>query len=147
MSTLVAPTAGFGLNHIYEGPELERALEICHAINAFALEEFDLATADPATVRDLSLREMLDAVDMVMAWNDRPRVEGVAHSISFVPAERLIAAVYTLVNFAARSPCGDADDDHIPVRCTQRQWGTDYVHFLAVGNRRKSQSDDAEDES
>lgn len=132
---IASSTTGFLPLHVYEGPALERALDICHAINAFALAEFDLATPDPRKLKDLSLREMLDALAMVEAWNARPRISGETTSISFVPAERLIAAVYTLINFHNPSAIGDCDDDHIPARFTKRHWGDDVTHFLCVGSR------------
>lgn len=134
---LVPQSTGFVGDHLYEGPELERAIEICSAINDFALEDLGLATADPKKVTDLTLREMIDAKDTVERFNTRPKIDSVTHSIFMVPDERLISAVYTLVHFCERSPCGDADDDHIPVRFTQRWWGEDYVQFLLIGNREK----------
>ncbi len=135
MTTLTPATTGFLPTHLYEGPALERAKDICHAINAFAMETMGLGKADVAKVKDLSLREMLDALEMVKRWNDRPVTDGVSYSVCMVPAERLIAAVYTLVHHCNRSPCGDEDDDDILVRFTQHRWGDDYVHFLLIGNR------------
>ena len=132
---IASSTAGFLPLHVYEGSALERALDICHAINAFALAEFDLATPDPRKLEDVSLREMLDALAMVEAWNARPRISGETTSISFVPAERLIAAVYTLLHFHIPSADGDSDDDHIPVRFTKRSGGENVTHFLCVGSR------------
>ena len=142
---LAPASAGFVPGHLYEEPELERAKEICSAINAFAMETMGLGKADAAKVKDLSLREMLDALDLVERWNDRPAINGVSRSISMVPAERLIAAVYTLVNFADHSPCGDEDDDHIPVRFTQRRYGDDFVQFLLIGSREANEIDADED--
>lgn len=123
-------------------PDLERAKDICHAINAFAMETMGLGKADPAKVRELSLREMIDAVALVERWNDRPHMEGVRRSVCMVPAERLVAAVYTLVHFCQLSPCGDEEDDDIIVRFTQRHWGDDMVQFLLVGNRKKKEVDE-----
>lgn len=145
MEPLAPATTGFLPGHLYEGPELERAQEICAAINAFGLETMGLAKADPANVRHLSLRQMLDAFAVVERWNDRPHTNGVSHSICMVPAERLVAAVYTLVHFADPSPCGDEDDDTLPARFTQRRWGDDFVHFLLIGSREKGEieEDDA----
>lgn len=139
---LASLTTGFFPVHIYEGPDLERAKDICHAINAFAMETMGLGKADPAKVRELSLREMIDAVALVERWNDRPQMDGISYSVCMVPAERLVAAVYTLVHFCRRSPCGDEDDDDIIVRFTQRHWGDDMVQFLLVGNREKKEVDE-----
>lgn len=144
--TLASPTTGFLPAHVHEGPALDRAREICRAINAFALAELDLATPDPRKLENLTLREMLDALATVEAWNDRPRVSGEAHSTSMVPAERLIAAVYTLIHFSDPSAIGDKDDDHIPVRFTKRHWGDDVTHFLAIGSRVAQPVSDCEDE-
>lgn len=135
---MLAPsTTGFLPGHLYEGHDLERAKDICHAINAFAMETMGLGKGDPAKVRDLSLRQMLDAVDLVERWNHRPQMDGISYSVCMVPAERLVAAVYTLVNFCSRSPCGGDDEDDILVRFTQHRWGDEFVHFILVGNREK----------
>lgn len=144
--TIVPATTGFMPTHLYDGPDLDRAQAICAAINAFAMETMGLGKADPAKVRDLSLRQMLDAVALVEQWNDRPHLNGVAHSICMVPAERLVAAVYTLVHFCQLSPCGDTDDDDIIVQFTQRRWGVDMVQFLVVGSRDAKATEDGEDD-
>ena len=149
MSTYASQSSGFVPSHLHEGPGLERASDICAAINAFAMETMGLGKADPSKVRDLSLREMLDAVALVERWNDRPKIVGVAHSIHMVPAERLVAAVYTLVHFADPSPCGDADSDEIPVRFTQRRYGQDFAQVLVIANRETksfSEGGDHDDE-
>lgn len=136
---ILAPaTCGFLPIHVYESPELERAKTICHAINQFAMESMGLGKADAEKIADLSLRDMLDALEVVERWNARPRMHGVASSSTMVPAERLIAAVYTLIHFRELRPIGDEDGDTMPVRFTQRRWGTEYVHFLLVGNRDAS---------
>lgn len=139
MTTLAPATTGFMPGHLYEGPDFERAKDICAAINAFAMETMGLGKADHKKVADLSLRQMLDAVDLVERYNDQPSMNGVSRSVYMVPAERLVAAVYTLVNFCQRSPCGDQDDDDIIVRFTQRHWGDDMVQFLLIGNREKKE--------
>lgn len=146
MTTLAPATCGFLPMHLYEGAELQRSLDICDAINAFAMEAMGLGKADPKKVADLSLREMLDALETVERWNSRPHTSGIGYSVAMVPAERLIAAVYTLVHFFNRSANGDKDDDHMPVRFTQRRWGTDYVHFLLIGDREAAEFEADEDE-
>lgn len=140
--TYVAATCGFLPLHLYEGPELERAQDICAAINAFAMAAMGLGNANPKAVADLSLRDMLDALDTVERWNDRPKMEGVGYSMCMVPAERLIAAVYTLVNFPLR-PQDDGQD--LIVRFDNRHWGTDYVNALVVVRHERKEDDEMED--
>lgn len=135
MTTLADPTCGFLPLHLYEGPEMERASAICHAINSLAMAGMGLGDgADaPRLLRDLSLRDMLDALDTVERYNNRPRVSGVGYSVHMVPAERLIAAAYTLLHFFDKS--ADKDGDDVPVRFAFTHWGDQMVHFLLVGNR------------
>lgn len=146
MSRLAPATCGFLPVHLYEGPELERALGICSAINAFGLEELGLAKADPKAIADLSLRDMLDALETVERWNRRPHTTGGNRWTSMVPAERLTASVYTLVHFCNRASCGQSSDDHVPVRFTTRRWGEDIVHFLAVGARVATEIDEFDEQ-
>lgn len=147
MATYADATCGFLPLHLYEGPSLERALDICQAINSFAMESmgFGPVSAKARTLLDpLGLRDMLDAVDEVTRFNGRPEMLGVSYSSYMHPAERLIAAVYTLLNFPTRTT--DKEDDEIPVRFTTRgRWtGDDVVHFLLVGQRLRSELDDEE---
>ncbi len=151
MTTLAPETCGFLPLHLYEGPNLERALTICHAINSLAMASMGLGDgADaPRVLRDLSLRDMLDAIDTVEVWNARPRISGVPYSQSMVPAERLIAAAYTLLHFFDKS-AADKDDDHVPVQFAFKHWGDAMVHFLLVGNRPAAdfaEQDDDEQEA
>lgn len=145
---LVPASCGFYPVHLYEGPSLDRALGICDAVNAFALESMGFDPV-PAAARKLlaplSLRDMLDALDEVERYNDRPAMDGVSRSVHMVPADRLIAAVYTLLNFAP-TRSDDKEDDEIPVRFTSHRWGDDYVHFLMIGQRLKSEVDREDDE-
>lgn len=143
MTTYAAPTCGFLPLHLYEGPELDRAMRICADINAFALATMEIGSPDPKGVADLSLRDMLDALDTVERWNARPKMECVGYSMCMVPAERLIAAVYTLVNFPLR-PQDDGQD--LIVRFDSKHWGTDYVNALVViRQERKDDDDEMED--
>lgn len=145
---LVPASCGFYPAHLYEGPALDRALGICGAVNAFAPESMGFDPV-PAAARKLlsplSLRDMLDALDEVERYNARPAMDGVSRSTYMVPAERLIAAVYTLLNFAP-TRSDDKDDDEVPVRFTSHRWGDDYVHFLMIGQRLKSEVDREDDE-
>lgn len=149
MGELVAQTCGFLPLHLYEGAELERAKNICGWINDFCMESMGVGepSADPRHLEDLSLREMLDAVDVVEKWNSRPETSGVGFSSCMVPADRLTSAVYTLVNAQSRST--DPEDDWLMARFTKRAWGEDQVHFLVVGARAKQEieDDEAEDEA
>lgn len=142
MTIYANATCGFLPLHLYEGLELERALTIVHAINTFALDGIGLAHADPKPLADLSLQEMLDAVRIVERYNERPRMLGVGNSLTMVPADRLIAAVYTLINFYNPSAHDGDDGDDIPVRFTARRWGDETVHFLLIGARPKQTLED-----
>lgn len=139
-----APTCGFLPLHLYEGPELDRAQDICAAINAFAMAAMGIGNASPKAVQDLSLRDMLDALDTVERWNDRPKMEGVGYSMCMVPAERLIAAVYTLVNFPLRPQDGNQD---LIVRFDNQRWGTDYVNALVVVRQERKDVDEESEEA
>lgn len=143
MSVLADPTCGFLPVHLYEGPDLDDALDICRAINSLAMCSMGLGCGVPELLRDVSLREMLDALETVERWNDRPRISGVASSVSMVPAERLIAAAYTLVNFHLR-PQDEGTD--VLVRFDKERWGETTAHFLAVCQRQLSEMNEAEDE-
>lgn len=145
MSIYADDTCGFLPLHLYEGPDLARAAAICNAINLFAMEAMGIGKADVEPLRDLTLREMLDAVETVERYNARPKMTGQSYSLHMVPAERLTAAVYTLMHFFDRRAT-DSDGDHIPVRFTYRHWGEDYVHFLVVGGRPASEIN-SEDEA
>lgn len=135
-----APTCGFLPLHLYEGPELERAVDVCASINAFALATMGIGTPDPKAVADLSLRDMLDALETVERYNDRPKMMTVPHSLYMVPAERLIAAVYTLVNFRLRPQDGEQD----AIVCfTEQRWGTEYVNALVVARQERPEDEQA----
>lgn len=147
-TTYAAASCGFLPLHLYEGPSLERAAEVCAAINRFALESMGFGPV-PAASRGLldpmPLREMLNALDEVERFNGRPKMLGVPYSSHMVPAERLVAAVYTLLNFAPTRGA-DKEDDEIPVRFTAKRWGDDYVHFMLIGQRLRSELQDEEDD-
>jgi len=143
--TLADQTCGFLPVHLYEGLELERAKTICHAINSLAMASMGLGDgADaPKVLRDLSLRDMLDALETVERWNDRPKMMGVASSVSMVPAERLIAAAYTLMNFHLRP---QDDEDDLIVRFDATRWGEKHAHLLIVARRDPDELDRDQDE-
>ena len=154
MKAVAPATCGFLPLHLYDGPDLERAADICSAINLFALEGIGLGgRADPKLLRDLSLQDMLDAVQMIKIWNDRPRMIETSHSIRVVPDDRLTAAVYALIHFhnpyAAyalihfHNPyAAGAYQDEVPAQFTLRRFGDDITHFLLVGGRYRSDQED-----
>lgn len=138
------PTCGFLPLHLYEGPDLDHASEIVAGINSLAFCAMGLGDAVVAKIAKLSLREMLDAVDVVERFNDKPKILGETYSISMVPAERLVAAAYTLIHYA---PYGRDEDDEIIARQDVTRWGEKKAHFVLVGARPASKIDvdDAEE--
>lgn len=143
--TLLPRTAGFLPIHAFWGPEFDRAQQIVASINSMAMESMGLGKAETKILHDLSLRDMLDAVETVDQWNKMPSQDGISRSVYMVPAERLTAAAYTLIHFFDRS--ANEDDDHIPVRFSFRHWGDAMVHFLLVGNRPANEVDSEDDDA
>lgn len=81
-----------------ETMSLERALEITAAICARSwATDISPDWAQPS-LAGISLREMLDARDVVDAENARPKSKG-PRTIYVVPDPRLIAAVYTFEHY------------------------------------------------
>jgi len=80
----------------------ERAQEIVTAINDRALLAMGI-DRNMGSLEGVSLAEMLAATEIVAAGNKArehvARQTGTSCSISIIPAERLIAAVYTLENY------------------------------------------------
>lgn len=148
MTELLPSTAGFLPLHAFWGAEFDRAQQIVASINSLAMESMGLGKAETKILHDLSLRDMLDAVSVVEAWNRMPSQNGISKSIYMVPAERLTAAAYTLLHYFDRSAF-DADGDHIPARFTFRRYGEDITHFLLVGSRpaREIDADDEQEEA
>ncbi len=89
---------------------------------------------------------LLDAVDRVEHWNNRPSMMGVSHSVWIVPDPRLVAAVYALLHYSDPHPCGDKDDDELVVRFTQRRFGDDFAQFLIVGDRQSKETEPGADD-
>lgn len=146
-TTYAPKTCGFLPLHLYEGPELERALAVVNEINSMAMSAMQIGKSRTGLIEKMGLRDMLDAVEIVEAWNDRPKTNGESHSMALVPAERLTAAAYTLLNFKGCGGDTDKDDDHIVVRIDARHWGDDIAHWLLVGARTVAEleADDEED--
>lgn len=117
---------------------MSKSHEIVAAINRFALETIGIAqvsSADRDLLLDLSLREMLAAVDEINVENDKPAPPGQSKIITVVPDDRLTSAVYTLLHWRLRP--FDEDDD-VLVRFTEGGL-VPRVHFLAVCQRENSQ--------
>lgn len=146
MTELLPSTAGFLPLHAFWGAEFDRAQQIVASINSLAMESMGLRKAETKILHDLTLRDMLDAVSVVEAWNKMPSQSGVSRSVYMVPAERLTAAAYTLLHFFDRTASTE-DDDHIPVQFTFRHWGDEITHFLLVGSRPTQEIDDDEEEA
>ena len=140
MSKTLAPkTCGFLPTHLYEGPEFDRASCITAAINSFCLASMGLGNANPKPLNNLTLHDMMEALNIVERHNSKPAIAGVAHSVHMVPADRLIAAVYTLLNFYA-APY-DEDGDQIPALLETRHG----KHFVLVGTRESLGDEEADD--
>lgn len=82
--------------------ENERALKIVRAINDRSFLCMGMVKPeDIDSLEGVSLSEMTDATRAVEAINEEAKQKGGPHTIYIVPAERLIAAVYTLENYAS----------------------------------------------
>jgi len=128
-----------------ESPEFKAALLIAQAINSFAFEtelgreENGRHTADFATLVDMSLREMLEAVAVVEARNKAAEaVEGTT-TIYFVPDDRLTAAVYTFMHFYPQFPSDSGDETIVRVVQDEALDGFN-LGFLIRANRWVSKS-------
>lgn len=82
--------------------ENERALKIVRAINDRGFLCMGMVKPeDIDSLEGVSLSEMIDATRAVEAINEEAKKSDGPHTIYIVPAERLIAAVYTLENYAS----------------------------------------------
>lgn len=86
---------------------LERSMEICGAINSFALASLGLKECQAEKLAGLSLQQMLDAVREVEKWNSRTVPDGEAKSLTMVPDDRLTSAVYTMLHYMPDEDDGD----------------------------------------
>lgn len=79
-----------------------RALKIVRAINdrGFLCMEM-VKPEDIDSLEGVSLSDMIEATRAVEAINKEADQKGGPHTIYIVPADRLIAAVYTLENYAS----------------------------------------------
>lgn len=82
---------------------IERAIEINAAICDFSFVTMGLKSSlSTKALTGLSLRQMLDAVEIVEAANSSPSIDG-KRTIHIVPDQRLVAAVYCLEHYEPRS--------------------------------------------
>ena len=125
--------------------ELERAKEIVAAINSFCFAGMSRRDADLATLKEVSLKEMIEANDVVCAENDRARTwakeNGGGYSAMTHPDPRLIAAVYTFLNY---SP-SDRDDDEEDNLILRVDLPGNRVQFLIAGIRTVNPPEDEND--
>lgn len=131
-------TSGFAPHHLYMTPALDRAMEISRSINSFGLWTMGVESPkddDRWRLSDLSIREMLDAVDLVEQWNDRPG----GNSATLVPAERLTAAVYVLLHYPLRP---QDDDQDMIVGFDDARYGTTFKHALIVVRQEMSATEE-----
>ena len=81
--------------------DLNRAIEINDACCAHAMWEIGLREEVPPSLEGYSLREMLDAVDMVKANDENAPAENGMRRITSTCADRMIAGLYVLYNWHA----------------------------------------------
>jgi hypothetical protein len=143
--TYAPATCGFLPLHLYEGPDLEHASEIVAGINSLAMSAMDFCDGDIRAIKDLSLRQMLDAVEVVERYNRKPIPLGTTHHSYMVPAERLTAAAYTLIHFQRR---WDDEDTEILVSLKKLgSGGRKKVHVIAVGVCNEPEKTDETEET
>jgi hypothetical protein len=110
----------------------DRAFALVKAINSFGLATIGIGKPDVATLREVSLSEMMEAVAFVRLDDDtRPREADGTRRSHIVPDDRLVSAVYTLLHFHARDPL---DDDDLVVGFVDEIG----AHMLVVGVRDPS---------
>lgn len=83
--------------------DIERAKEICAAINKGAMIVMGFGGEIPKWLDDVSLAEMVEAAHMVEAMGVETQPDG-SKIVTMYPDDRLVAAVYTLLNFEADDP-------------------------------------------
>lgn len=81
--------------------DIERAFAIVHGINCGCYAALDIkGNAIPSWLADVSLAEMIEAVNMVTAKNQEPTLdENGSRCFTIVPDQRLVAAVFTLLHY------------------------------------------------
>lgn len=122
-----------------EPNDLERLTSIVAAINSFCYETMGLRTAEPKPLAELSLREMIDAVDAVKAWNARPN----RTSAHMVPDDRLTAAVYCWLHYSGTRRAFEPAGDELVLVASERG----KKKFLIIGLRDPSDIVDGDEEA
>ncbi|MFG1246752.1 hypothetical protein [Xanthobacter flavus] len=119
--------------------EIERAKEIVHSINAFAMVTMGLEVK-AGSLKDVTLSDMLEAKAAVLSLNAAAAADykehGGSYSIYCVPDDRLIAAVYTL---------GHYHPSREPILCLPRQ-SFNGTHVAVAVVALTPTEDDDEDE-
>lgn len=124
----------------------EHAVNICQSINAYCFIGMgmpELAKA-PVDLSKLSLREMLDAYELVerhnhASWRAR---DGKSHTSYLVPDPRLIAAVYVLFNYTPSRL-----DKIEPIVARPRAFREYAFVSVALGPAEKFEESDEEEEA
>lgn len=104
--------------------DLEKATDITKACLAHTLYRMGVTEEPPPSLKEYSLRELLDANHVIAEHNKRPVVDGKS-TIQMVVADRMLAALYTLYNYEA---CPADDIEPIVINesaalCSIRQTG------------------------
>lgn len=123
----------------------ERAQEIVTSINNRCMFTMDLGEADKlGSLRDVSLAEMLEATEMVRAKNKLAQSSPGPHTISCVPADRLIAAAYCMEHFPV-------DENEailvMPMSRSEGFWHESNRKALAILPLKQSQNEDEDEEA
>jgi hypothetical protein len=110
----------------------DRAKTIVGAINDRAFVSMGIGDGALPSLEGVSLAEMIEAATVVRALNTaaevRQRAEGGSVTISVVPDDRLIAAVYCMEHF----PCDDESILCVPASRQERFLGGRTHKALAV---------------
>ncbi len=130
-------TCGFWPEHLLWTPELERAIMIVGHINDVYIATHILpdyaqtALRALAALEGVSLMDMMRAKERVESWNDRPTPPGATRALYCIPDDRLVAAVYTLINYGDSASVGRDSLIVLVQRPTE-------TTFLAVGVRGRN---------
>jgi hypothetical protein len=79
----------------------ERHQQIVSAINSVALEDMGVGTADLSTLDGVSLLEMIEASRALENDNKAQPKDNGTRSFWIIPDDRLVAAVYAWMHYAA----------------------------------------------
>ena len=111
----------------------DRASEIVAAINARLFATMDIGDGALNSLADISLADMIEAKRVVEQANeasrDGPREPGESYSISMVPDDRLIAAVYCAERFPVD---GEEPILCLPLSENERFWNEPKTHKALI---------------